>query len=52
MGVSADGKLEWFTSFYDPIVDYKLNVGALGGVGVAFYLLPQNREFASFIYTC
>ncbi len=50
MGMTADGKLEWFTSFYDPVVNYKLNGGATAGIGTAFHILPQNREIASLIY--
>ena len=49
VGVS-DGKLEWITSYYDPIVNHKSNSGPGGGVGTAFLLLPQDREFATFIY--
>lgn len=49
VGVSADGKLEWVTSYYDPIVGFKLNGPAAGtGMSTAFLLAPQNREFASF----
>ena len=50
VGVSADGKLEWVTNYYDPIVDFKLNGGPGGGVSTAFLLAPQNREFATFLY--
>ena len=50
MGVSNDGNLEWITSYYDPIVNHKSNSGPGGGVGTAFLLLPQDREFATFVY--
>ena len=50
MGVSSDGKLEWFTNWYDPIVNHKANGGAGSGLGPAFLILPQDRELASFIY--
>ena len=50
MGVSRDGKLEWITSYYDPLVNHKANRGPSGGVGTAFSLLPQDRELATFIY--
>ncbi len=50
VGVSADGKLEWVTSYFDPIVNFKLNGPAGGGLSTAFLLAPQNREFASFMY--
>ena len=50
MGVSNSGELEWITSYYDPIVNHKSNSGPGGGVGTAFLLLPQDREFATFVY--
>jgi hypothetical protein len=50
VGVSADGKLEWVTSYYDPIVGFKLNGPPAGGLITAFLLAPQNREYASFLY--
>ena len=50
VGVSADGKLEWVTNYYDPIVDFKLNGGPGTGLSAAFLLAPQNREFATFLY--
>jgi len=46
----TDGKLDWITSYYDPIVNHKSNNGPGGGVGTAFLLLPQDPEFATFIY--
>ena len=50
MGVASDGKLEWITSYYDPIVNHKASGGPGAGVGVAFLLLPQDRELATFPY--
>ena len=50
MGVSSDGKLEWITNYYDPIVEYKANGGPGGGAATAFMVLPQNRELATTIY--
>ena len=50
VGVANDGKLEWVTSYYDPIVNHKANGGPGAGVGTAFLLLPQDREFATFLY--
>ena len=50
VGVSADGKLEWVTNYYDPTVNFKLNGGPGAGVSTAFLLAPQNREFATFLY--
>jgi hypothetical protein len=50
VGVASDGKLEWVTQYYDPIVNWKFNGPPGGGVSTAFLLAPQNREFASFLY--
>lgn len=50
VGVAKDGKLEWVTSYYDPLVNFKLNGPPAAGLITAFMLLPQNREFASFLY--
>jgi Linalool dehydratase/isomerase len=49
MGVTADGKLEWSTVYYDPIVNYKLNYPTQD-LGTVFYMLPQHPELASFLY--
>jgi hypothetical protein len=49
MGVAADGKLQWSTVYYDPVVDHKLNLPTQA-LGTAFYMLPQNRELAEFLY--
>ena len=50
VGVAADGKLEWVTSYYDPVVNFKLNGPPAGGMSTAFLLAPQDREFATFLY--
>ena len=50
MGVSDAGELEWFTSWYDPIVNHKANGGPGSGLQAAFLILPQEPELASFIY--
>jgi hypothetical protein len=50
MGVAKDGKLEWITSYYDPIANHKSNGGPGGGISTAFMVLPQDRELAAFIY--
>lgn len=50
MGVSQSGKLEWITRYYDPLVNFKLNRGPVGGIDVAFLLLPQQLELATFLY--
>ena len=50
MEVGGDGRLEWVTRYYDPIVNHKVNNGPGGGVGTAFLLLPQDRELAEFLY--
>ena len=48
--VGRDGRLQAVTSYYDPIVNHKANGGPAAGVGTAFLLLPQDREFATFLY--
>ena len=50
VGVGNDGRLEWVTRYYDPIVNHKANGGPGAGVGVAFLLLPQDRETATLLY--
>ena len=50
MEIGNDGKLQTVTSYYDPIVNHKANGGPAAGVGVAFLLLPQDRELATFLY--
>ena len=50
MGIGNDGRLEWITQYYDPIVNHKANRGPGAGIGVAFLLLPQDRELATRIY--
>lgn len=50
VGVSADGKLEWVTNYYDPLVGFTLNGPVAGAMSTAFLLAPQNREFAAFLY--
>jgi hypothetical protein len=50
VGVGDDGKLQWVTSYYDPLVKFKLNGPAAGGALAAFLIAPQNREFATFLY--
>ena len=50
LGIGGDGRLEWVTSYYDPIVNHKANGGPGAGVGTAFLLLPQDRELATLMY--
>ena len=50
LGIGSDGRLEWVTSYYDPIVNHKANGGPGAGVGTAFLLLPQDRELATLLY--
>lgn len=45
-----DGKLQTFTSYYDPTVNFKLSGPPLAGVAVGVFILPQNREIATLIY--
>lgn len=50
MGVSADGKLEWITNYYDPIENIKSNGGPAAGLNTAVMILPQDRELAAIMY--
>ena len=51
MGINNQNEIEWMTSYYDPLEDLKLNnPGSGGGVGIAFYLMPQSPEIATLIY--
>jgi hypothetical protein len=50
VGVSNDGKLEWVTLYYDPLVKWKLNAPPVTGPLTAFLLAPQQREFATLLY--
>ena len=50
LGIGSDGRLEWVTAYYDPIVNHKSNGGPGAGVGTAFLLLPQDRELATLLY--
>jgi hypothetical protein len=50
LGIGSDGRLEWVTSYYDPIVNHKANGGPGAGVGNAFLLLPQDLELATLLY--
>lgn len=50
MSVNDKGELEWFTMYYDPVLDHHHARGAASGLSVSLYMLPQNRTFASFLY--
>lgn len=50
VGVDADGKLQWVTQYYDPIANWKFNAPAAAGTLAGFLLLPQDREFGTFLY--
>lgn len=50
MGINARNELEWMTTYYDPLQDFKVNGGVGGGIGIAFYLLPQSPEIATYLY--
>lgn len=50
MGFDQQGSLEWITTYYDPIENFKVNGGAAGGIGIAFYLMPQAPEIATRLY--
>ena len=50
MSVSKHGKLEWFCRYYDPMINYMHKGTATTALHTACFVLPQNREFATFLY--
>ena len=52
MGINDRNEIEWMTTYYDPLENFKVNApGAAGaGAGTAFHLLPQSPELATQIY--
>jgi hypothetical protein len=50
MTFTADGRLETIGLYYDPIIDHLHGRSRGGGLGVAFYMLPQNRQLAEVLY--
>jgi Linalool dehydratase/isomerase len=50
MSVSLGGALEWLAAYYDPIVNHLHKGGPTSGLGMAFYLLPQDRKLAECFY--
>ena len=49
MGINGRNEIEWMTSYYDPLENFKVN-GRGPSVNIAFYLLPQSPEIATHIY--
>ena len=50
MGITERNELEWITAYYDPLENFKLNGPGASGAMLAFYLLPQSPEIATFVY--
>lgn len=52
IGINSQNQIEWMTFYYDPLEEFKVNLPGVagGGVGTAFYLLPQSPELATRIY--
>ncbi|MXY90155.1 MAG: twin-arginine translocation signal domain-containing protein [Gammaproteobacteria bacterium] len=52
MGINERNEIEWMTTYYDPLENFKVNApsAAGAGAGVAFHLLPQSPELATQIY--
>jgi hypothetical protein len=44
------GTLRWVTLYYDPLIQHHQTVGPSGGFANAMYLIPQDPEFAEFLY--
>ncbi|MEE2777497.1 MAG: hypothetical protein VYE73_12145 [Acidobacteriota bacterium] len=51
MTITGDGRLETMALYYDPLIDHVHDGGPGGGMGVAWYMLPQNRQLAELLYT-
>jgi len=49
-GFDAGGNLEWTTFYYDPLIEHNHTFGPAGGLGIAFYLMPQDPAFAETLY--
>ena len=49
-GFDSSGNLEWTTFYYDPLIEHNHTLGPAGGLGVAFYLMPQDPAFAETLY--
>ena len=51
MGINVDNELEWSTLYYDPLEELRMNIpSAASTIGIAFYLLPQSPEIATYLY--
>ncbi len=50
MGVAKSGALEWFTFYYDPLLDYNKHIPPMAAMAAAWWMLPQSPEFAAYIY--
>ncbi len=52
MGINERNEIEWMTTYYDPLENFKVNAPSTAGpgAGVAFHLLPQSPELATQIY--
>jgi hypothetical protein len=50
MSVTDTGGLDWLVAYYDPIINYMHKGGPSSGLGMAFYLLPQDRKLAEIMY--
>jgi hypothetical protein len=50
MSLSDKGTLEWFCRYYDPVIEYIHPGAPITTLGTAGWMLPQNPEFATFLY--
>ena len=49
-GFDKSGALDWVTFYYDPLLDEQLRHGPGDGLPISFYVMPQDPDFAEFLY--
>src|SRR5260370_15212783 len=50
MKVASDGKLQWITSYYDPVEKFHFGANAAAGLNTAHLMQPQNPELGRLLY--
>ena len=49
-GFDSSGALEWTPIYYDPLIDHVHAAGPSNGLTIAFYMMPQEPNFAEYLY--
>ncbi len=49
-GFDSSGALEWTPIYYDPLIDHVHAAGPSNGLTIAFYMMPQDPDFAEYLY--